>query len=286
MINPYDILFLCFTFILVPLAASNNVPPLESLIYGGCSPTRYPANSQFSSNLNSLLTSLVNSATYSPFNHFSIMSPSQNDVVHGLYQCRGDLSMPDCASCVARSTAQMGAMCPSSYGAALQLQGCYVKYDNAAFVGVEDKTVVYKKFGQSVGYDGLEVAARDSVLGGLVKGAGNGPFRVVGSKDVRGVAQCVGDLSVGQCQDCVATAVNLVKSQCGTASYGDMFLGKCYARFNVGGSSGGYSSSGSGGFAKSLRVKTFAFVVGLLAGVVLLVILFTFICRTFAGSSK
>lgn len=284
MTNSYDLdLSISFIFfILIPLATSHSIPPLESFIYGGCSPNRYAPNSPFSSNLNSLLTSLVNSATYSPYNHFTIISPSQNDVVYGIYQCRGDLSMPDCASCVARSTAHMGAMCPSSSGAVIQLQGCYAKYDNNAFIGVEDKTVVYKKFGPSVGYDGAEVAARDAVLGGLVKEASNGPYRVAGSKDVRGMAQCVGDLSVGQCQDCVGEAVNLIKSQCGTAGYGDMFLGKCYARFSVGGS----STSGSGGFAKSLGVKTFAFVVGLLAGVVILVIFFTFICRTFAGSSK
>ena len=66
-------------------------------------------------------------------------------------------------------------------------------------------------------------------------GGASGPFRVGGSGDVEGVAQCVGDLSASECQDCLAEAIGRLKSDCGTAVYGDMFLGKCYARYTTGG---------------------------------------------------
>lgn len=202
-------------------------------LYGGCTQQSYTPNSPYESNLNSLLTSLVNSATYSSYNNFTVLGSTQQDVVYGLYQCRGDLAMPDCAACVARAVTRAGDMCRESCGGTVQLEGCYIKYDNATFLGVEDKAVLLKKCGPSVGYNPEAMGSRDAVLGGLV-GSG-GPFRVGGSGIVRGVAQCTGDLSFGECQDCVSEAISKLKSDCGTADYGDMFLGKCYARYSTGG---------------------------------------------------
>ncbi|KAL7192663.1 hypothetical protein ACSBR2_024477 [Camellia fascicularis] len=215
---------LSLSSLLIPSLSS-----IDSFVYGGCSQIKYSPNSPYESNLNSLLTSLVNSATYSAYNKFSIMGSSPQDVVYGLYQCRGDLAMPDCATCVARSVSQLGVLCSQSCGGAVQLQGCFVKYDNTTFVGVEDKTVVLKKCGPSIGYDTGAMSGRDAVLGSM--GGASGPYRVGGTGDVQGVAQCVGDLSTSECQDCLSEAIGRLKSDCGTAVYGDMFLAKCYARF-------------------------------------------------------
>jgi hypothetical protein len=203
-------------------------------LYGGCSQQMYTPNSPYESNLNSLLTSLVNSATYSSYNNFTVLGSTQQDIIYGLYQCRGDLAMPDCASCVARAVTRAGDMCRNTCGGTVQLDGCLIKYDNATFLGVEDKNVLLKKCGPSVGYNPQAMGSRDAVLGGLV-GLG-GPFRVGGSGMVHGVAQCTGDLSFGECQDCIAEAIGRLKSDCGTADYGDLFLGKCYARYSTGGS--------------------------------------------------
>lgn len=114
----------------------------------------------------------------------------------------------------------------------MQLEGCYVKYDNATFLGVEDKTVVLKKCGPSNGYDTDAISRRDAVMAALA--SAGGPYRVGGSGQVQGVAQCVGDLSLGECQDCVSYAIGRLKSDCGGAVYGDMFLAKCYARSQTG----------------------------------------------------
>jgi hypothetical protein len=118
-----------------------------------------------------------------------------------------------------------------------------VKYDNTTFLGVEDKTVVLKKCGPSVGYDTDAMNLRDAVLGSLA--GTSGLYRVGGSGNVQGVAQCVGDLSVEECQDCLSEAIGRLKSDCGTADYGDMFLAKCYARYTTGGPHA-YSKAHSG----------------------------------------
>ncbi|MCD9637799.1 hypothetical protein HAX54_021303 [Datura stramonium] len=220
-------IFFSFFFSII----SSDDSSIDGFIYGGCSQVKYSPDSPYGSNLNSLLTSLVNSATYSSYNKYSIVGSTQQDMINGLYQCRGDLSMPDCATCLARSVSQITELCPQACGGALQLQGCFVKYDNVSFLGSEDKTVVMKKCGPSNGFDLDEMGRRDAVLGGLM--GGNGLYRVGGSADVQGIAQCVGDLSMAQCQDCLSEAIGRLRKECGGGVYGDMFLGKCYARYTT-----------------------------------------------------
>ncbi|EPS58201.1 hypothetical protein M569_16614, partial [Genlisea aurea] len=257
------------------LAADSSV---DTFLYGGCARIKYSPNSAYEWNLNSLLASLVNSATYSAYNKFTIVGPAQRDVVNGVFQCRGDLSVPDCAACVAAAVARVGPLCPEACGGAVQLEGCYVKYDNLSFLGVEDKAVAMKNCGPAV--DGFAAAAemsrRDAVLAAL--GYAGGSYRVGGAEAAEGVAQCVGDLSAAQCQDCLTEAIRRLKQECGGASSGDMFLGKCYARYTTGGAQN-YRKSNHDSHSDS--EKTFAIIIGLLAGVALLIIFLAFLGRIF-----
>ncbi|RDX61761.1 Cysteine-rich repeat secretory protein 12, partial [Mucuna pruriens] len=251
----------------------------DFFLYGGCTQQRYAPTSPYESNLNSLLTSLVNSATFAAYNNFTVVGSSPADVVYGLYQCRGDLAMPDCAACVARAVSRAGELCTAACGAAVQLDGCYVKYDNATFLGVEDKTVVLKKCGPSVGPGPM--GERDAVLGGLA-GSG-GYFRIGGSGELKGVAQCTGDLSFAECQDCVAEAIRRLRSECAAADYGDVFLAKCYARFSA---KGAHAYNKAHGTSGNEGEKTFAIIVGLLAGVAILIIFLAFLRRICEGQGK
>ncbi|XP_010528995.1 PREDICTED: cysteine-rich repeat secretory protein 60, partial [Tarenaya hassleriana] len=258
--------------IAAPAASSSAT---DAFVYGGCSQQKYSPASPYESNLNSLLTSLVNSATYSSYNNFTVMGSVSTDTARGLFQCRGDLSMPDCATCVARAVSQIGSLCPGACGGALQLAGCFIKYDNVSFLGSEDKTVVLKKCGPSEGENAEEMGQRDAVLNGLLTGGGGGYFRAGGSGEVQGVAQCVGDLTAGECQDCLSSAIGRLKADCGSAVTGDVFLAKCYAR---------YSTSGAQYYSKPHKYKTsyggdktFAIIIGLLAAVVILIIFLLFL---------
>lgn len=231
-------LLLVSTFIVTLFTSPTSTS--TDLVYFGCTQQKYTPGSTYESNLNSLLTSLINSAMSTTlsasFNKFTIPSGSTpSDTINGLYQCRGDLAPgPDCGRCVARAVTQLVTFCPDASGGALQLDGCFIKFDNTAFLGAEDKTVVYKRCGPTGGIDADELTRRDAVLGYLSGGTGGGQtqlFRVAGSGSIQGVAQCVGDLSAGQCQDCVAETIGRLRSDCGAAAAGDVFLGKCYARY-------------------------------------------------------
>lgn len=107
--------------------------------------------------------------------------------------------------------------------------------------------MVLKKCGPSIGYDDDAMSRRDAVLGALA--SSGGAYRVGGSGEVQGVAQCVGDLSLGECQDCVSEAIGRLKSDCGGAVYGDMFLAKCYARYQTGSAHSVYSKAHHGKLA-------------------------------------
>lgn len=156
-----------------------------------------------------------------------------------------------------------------------------MKYDNAKFLGVEDKTVILKKCGPSIGYD---PGTRDAVLSGLV-GSG-GYFRVGGSGQLKGMVQCSGDLSFVECQDCVSDAIRRLRIDCPAADYGDMFLAKCYARYSTGGGGGAHAYYKPHGKSDNDGQKTFAIIIGLLAGVAILIIFLAFLRRICEGHGK
>ncbi|KAM7484694.1 hypothetical protein LguiA_000703 [Lonicera macranthoides] len=269
-------LFSLLTFLFaLSLYTRQSSSATDSFVYGGCSQIKFTPGTPYESNVNSLLTSLVNSASLANFNNFKISVPgsTQSDIIYGLFQCRGDLSTSDCHECVSHSVSRLGVLCPDSSGAALQLDGCFVKYDNTSFLGVEDKTVVLKKCGPSIGYDSDSMSGRDGLLAYLT--AGGQYFRVGGSGKVQGMAQCVQDLSQSECQDCLAEATGQLRSVCGSAAWGDMYLGKCYARFTE---RGDYSRSGSSNDDDDVE-RTLAIIIGLVAGVAVMIVFLSFLSK-------
>ncbi|KAL6001375.1 hypothetical protein ACLOJK_007109 [Asimina triloba] len=270
-----SLLFISLFSALIPTISSS--APADSFVYGGCSQLKYAAASPYQTSLNSLLASLLTSASASLYNNYSISSPIVGSTLSALYQCRGDIPAADCARCVQTAIDQLGILCQASCGGAVQLQGCIVKYDNVSFVGVLDKTLVVKKCGvASAGGDVL--SRRDEVLTEM--GSGSGAYRVATAGYLSGMAQCVGDLDGGECSDCVREAAERLRTGCGPTASGDVYLAKCYVRYSTGGVS---SRTEKGGSSEDETGKTFAIIIGLLAGVALLVIFLSFIRRAFDG---
>ncbi|KAI3816605.1 hypothetical protein L1987_16308 [Smallanthus sonchifolius] len=89
---------------------------------------------------------------------------------------------------------------------------------------------MYKRCGPSVGYN-YEVLNRiNDVLAYLVGGNGQ-YFRGGVFRSIQGVAQCVQDLSLSDCQDCLSEANGRLRSECETSTWGDMYMEKCYIRY-------------------------------------------------------
>ncbi|PKI36253.1 hypothetical protein CRG98_043365 [Punica granatum] len=257
------------------LLASTATSSTDSFVFGGCSQLKYTPGSPYETAVNSLLTSLVNSAEFSTYNNFTVPGPGSapEDTVYGLFQCRGDLSADDCSKCVTRAVSRLGTLCVGSCGGAMQLDGCFIKYDNTSFLGVEDKA----KCGPLIGLDSEGTTERDSLLGSVVGSDGAyKPYRAGWSGDARAVAQCVQDLSASECQDCLTEAITQLKTNCQAAKWGDMFLGKCYVRYSEGGD---HSHDGHGSSNDDEIEKTLAILIGLIAGVALIIVFLSFLAR-------
>lgn len=219
-------------FILLSSLSSHGHPiKAHIFIYAGCSEEKYQPSSPFEGNLNSILSSLVSSSSQALYNSFSMGNGSSTPpetAIYGLYQCRGDLKTLECSTCIESAVSQINLVCPYSYGASLQLEGCYVRYEHFDFLGKVDTGLRYKKCSKSVSNDVEFFRRRDDVLADL---QGAISFRVSSSGLVEGFAQCVGDLSSTDCSSCLADSVGKLKSLCGSAAAADVFLAQCYARY-------------------------------------------------------
>ncbi|KAF5777236.1 putative Gnk2-like domain-containing protein [Helianthus annuus] len=243
-------LILSFMFSLLSVSTAN------SNVYVQCSQLNFTSTTPYESNVNSLFTSLdylqcifntlvlrrclrtpvaleivlLDSASIYNFN--KIETSPQSNSVYGVFQCRGDLSSPNCKDCVASSISQLKTACPMSKGGEIQLERCFVKYDDTSFFGAQDKTEVYRRCGPSNGYNSDVSNRIDSALANLV-GENEQYFRGGDFGSVQGVAQCVQDLSLSDCQDCLSEASGRLRSECESSTWGDMYLGKCYIRYDA-----------------------------------------------------
>ncbi|RZR95056.1 hypothetical protein BHM03_00023855 [Ensete ventricosum] len=228
------------TFMLLLLLASSIASLTTSasddytdFVYAGCSQPKYTLGSPYQLNVDSLLTSLANAAAFSSYANFTSSAAGGSFPAYGLFQCRGDLPFSDCESCVRSGLSQLSAFCPSAAGAAVQLRGCFLRYGNDSFLGKPDTSILYKKCGPAAagGYNSDQLGMRDAALADLTSGASGGSYRVGAAGYVQAMAQCVGDQSPKECDDCVAAAVAQLRAVCGFAVAGDVYLGKCYAKY-------------------------------------------------------
>ncbi|PON61907.1 Gnk2-like domain containing protein [Trema orientale] len=262
-------------FLFSSLSSHGHPIKAHIFIYAGCSQEKFQPSSPFEGNLNSFLSSLVSSSSQALYNSFSMGNGSSSTpadaAVYGLYQCRGDLKILDCSRCIESAVNQIGLVCPYSYGASLQLEGCYVRYEHFDFLGKIDTSLRYKKCSKSVSNDVEFFRRRDDVLADL---QGAISFRVSSSGLVEGFAHCVGDLNPTDCSSCLADAVGKLKTLCGSAAAADVFLAQCYVRYWA----SGYYDLSSDSSNEDDVGKTVAIIVGVLAGIAVLIVLLS-ICR-------
>ncbi|KAK4752307.1 hypothetical protein SAY87_021105 [Trapa incisa] len=247
-------------------------------VYSGCSQEKYQQGSPFEANLNSFLSSSVSSSTQTAYNSFALGNGTgapPEAFLFGMYQCRGDLKIADCSKCIQGAVNQLNFVCPYSYGASLQLEGCYVRYEHIDFLGKSDTNLRFKKCSKRVSSDVEFFRRRDDVLTDLKGAAG---FRVSSSGLVEGFAQCMGDLSAADCSACLVEAVDELKTLCGSAAASDVFLGQCYARYWASGYYG-YSSDSP---RQDGVGKTVAVIVGSVAGLAVIIVLLS-LCRKAMG---
>ncbi|CAK9149971.1 unnamed protein product [Ilex paraguariensis] len=240
-----------------------------NLVYKGCADQKFQdPTGVYTQNLKTLFDTLVSQSSTNKF-YKTTVGDGQSAIL-GIFQCRGDLSNADCSNCVSKATDRSRKLCGETIAARIQLSGCYIRYEVSGFKQASGTELLYKVCGSTQASGTGFTERLDSALGEIVKGlqSGNG-FYTGGYESVYVLGQCEGDLGSGDCVDCVKTATERDKSECGSSISGQIYLQQCYISYSYypnGVPSDSQSSSSSSGTGQRNTQKTVAIVLGGVVG--------------------
>ncbi|KAI3449819.1 hypothetical protein Pfo_006484 [Paulownia fortunei] len=275
--GPSQSLFFLILTLFTMLGSSSDY---SNLVFKGCADQNFQDFSGiYKQTLRNLLDTLVSrSSTTKLYKTTSGDGPSSS--INGLFQCRGDLSNDDCNSCVKRTPGLAQKLCGQAIATRVQLNGCYLRYEISGFRQVSGTELLYKVCG-STRASGAGFGDRlDLALGEIVKGVGSGNsgFYAGAYESVYVLGQCEGDLSGGDCVNCVKNAVDRAKSECGSSISAQIYLQECYISYTYypSGVPSNQQSPSPSGTGRNTE-KTVAIVLGGLVGVglVMACLLFT-----------
>ncbi|KAG2719321.1 hypothetical protein I3760_03G261800 [Carya illinoinensis] len=252
-----------------------------NLVFKGCAEQKFQDSTGiYSQNLKTLLSSLVSLSSQKTFS--STNSGADQNSIMGLYQCRGDLTLPECFNCVSKISDTADKRCGKAVAARIQLNGCYVRYEVAGFKQVSDTEFLYKVCGSTqaseAGFDQKRNTAFDMVESGVKTDASTGGFFYTGSyESVYVLGQCEGDLGSDDCGDCVSSAVERAKADCGESISGQVYLQKCYVSYSYYPKGVPSISSSSGNEKQRHTQRTVALAVGGLAACGFIIVFFLFV---------
>lgn len=149
---------------------------------------------------------------------------------HGVYQCRGDISLEQCSSCISDAL-NVEFVCDRWR---VQLTGCFVRYDWVSFFNTGDGSTFWNG-SCAVGTDSRALfqsyiqLALDTVK---TRCSENGGFYAtrVGTDDttVYALSQCVAYFTPDMCTDCIDQAISYYYQNCGPDSSGGfVYVGSC-----------------------------------------------------------
>ncbi|GAV83131.1 Stress-antifung domain-containing protein [Cephalotus follicularis] len=258
-----------FAFFFNPLIATDNT----NLVFKGCAAQKFqdPSGSQ---NLKVALATLVSQSAEKNFST-TTTGDGQNAIM-GLYQCRGDLTNTQCYDCVSKISGVASKLCGKAIAARVQLSGCYLKYEVVGFNQVSETELLYRVCGSTrasgTGFDGKRETAFDMATDGIKSG---GLFYTGTYESVYVLGQCEGDLASGDCVDCVKSAFERAKSECGDSVSAQLYLNKCYISYTY--YPNGVPSVSSASGTRQHTQRTVAIAVGGVAALGLLIVILMFI---------
>ncbi|WCJ38204.1 plasmodesmata-located protein 1 [Euphorbia peplus] len=218
-------IFVFFMFV-VPTKAAD----YTNLVFKGCANQKFQDPSGiYSQNLKNLMQSLVSQS--SAKSYAATSSGDGQTAISGLFQCRGDLTNSQCYTCVSKIPNLVNKLCGEVVAVRVQLSGCYLSYEVAGFKQVSGTELLFKVCGSveasGSGFEEMRKSGFDAMLGGVKNGFYTGKLQ-----NLFVLGQCESDLSGGDCNTCLKSGVESVKSQCGDSISGQVYLQKCFISYN------------------------------------------------------
>lgn len=231
--KPSSLSLILFTTLVIFVHAKTD-SDITNLVYRGCAEQKFPNPSEvYTQNLNTLLSSLVSRSSQETFN--TTTSGDDQTSITGLYQCRGDLTTPQCYTCVSKIPDLAYKLCSKAVAARVQLSGCYLKYEVIGFSQVPETELLYKICG-STQVTGAAVfeQRRNTAFNMVTNGVKNSAelFYTGTYEHVYILGECEGDIANGNCGDCVKTATERAKNECDDSISGQIYLNKCFISYS------------------------------------------------------
>ncbi|KAF9613662.1 hypothetical protein IFM89_009550 [Coptis chinensis] len=207
-----------------------------------CSNTaNYTSNSQFQTNLNLLLPSLLSNGPRDGF--FNTTVGTSPDTVYGLVQCRGDASTEDCRRCLNNSVVDVIRKCPNRKEATLRYDLCIIRYSNTRFFSHVDSNNS-RGIANAADVSEADVNRFNRQLGNLFNNLSTaaasvttkfdlGSINYTNLNDIYGLVTCTRDLSATQCSSCLQRMVNLLPSCCENSIGAQVFSPNCHIIYEL-----------------------------------------------------
>lgn len=208
----------------------------DPFIYGLCNVNKYSNGSEYESNVNMVLQSLVKTAA-----HNGGLATYTYGGVYGLLQCRPDVSHHDCQSCSVAASQLAYQDCPNAIGARVQLELCFIRYENYTFASDLDTKVSYALENVKSSHD---IQAFNYTLANLMETlAGEAPLNVNrfatgawvvnSSVTVYGREMCLRTLTAPDCGVCLREAIRAMDECCSSQIGAQLYLGSCSVHFEI-----------------------------------------------------
>ncbi|TVU47521.1 hypothetical protein EJB05_07125, partial [Eragrostis curvula] len=205
-----------------------------------CAGTSYAGNNKAVASISYVLADLVTTASTGGF---ATSSAGKGDkAIYGLAQCRRDVSAGDCAACLADAAKQLPSACSYSADARIWYDYCFVRYENADFIGQTDTDAGVilvntqamdnaKAFEKAVGKTVGKATAQASAAGSA--GLGRDKEQYTPFVSVYALAQCTQDLAPLACAQCLSTAVSRFGQYCGAQQGCQINYSSCRVRYEI-----------------------------------------------------
>ncbi|KFK31328.1 hypothetical protein AALP_AA6G098000 [Arabis alpina] len=199
-------------------------------------------SSQISTNIDSLLATLVSKTPSRGFLTTTSSSYNNKDNVYGLAQCRGDISKSDCSSCIQDAAKRIREACPNQSDSRILYDFCFLRYSPENFFGKLDtgSGLIYfntanvtetdpKTFDNELG--ALFDRIRSEAVLPKSQGLGKGKAKLTPFVTLNGLVQCTRDLTELECAQCFATAVGSFMTTCHNKKGCRVLYSSCYVRY-------------------------------------------------------
>ncbi|KAF8667154.1 hypothetical protein HU200_053342 [Digitaria exilis] len=198
-------------------------------------------SSQTQTSITQVLAALVPraSSTY----YATATSGTGGSTIWGLAQCRGDIPSSDCALCISAAAEQVAAACHGQADARVWYDYCFLRYDDADFIGLPDtgyELILINTMNATdpAAFDraerklmaGVAAAAGDAASGGLARETAR--FGSSGTT-IYGLGWCTKDITAADCGLCVAQAVAEMPNYCRFRRGCRVLYSSCMARYET-----------------------------------------------------